>query len=462
METYDVIVIGGGPAGYKAALKLASYGKNVALIEADESRLGGTCQNEGCIPVKSLVESALLYDKIKNSRLLGINAQINEIDFTQITTAMDKSVDKLKKGLTFLLKSKKVTTIYGKASFVNKYELHVKQKQGKILPIQADHFIIATGSKVKPIPGNSIDGSHIVSSKEILTLTELPKSLLIVGGGYIGCEFASIFNKLGVDVTVVEMAANLLPFEDLDISRILEREFKKSKIKILTGHYIKSLNKKKNEVEALITSEKNPDKEQTIIFNKVLLSIGRIPYTKDLNLDEIGLKTQNGFIPVNENFQTEVPHIYAVGDVINTPMLAHTAYIEGINAAKHITGKTVEKINYTNIPRIVFTTPQVAGFGQTVKGLTEKNIHFKVANGFFKANGKAVLSYKDAGIVNLIYEPDTKKMLGASIIGPEATEMIHELGLAIQNNLTIENIKKMVHGHPTLSELIWEIALAID
>lgn len=444
-----MIVIGGGPAGYKSALKLADVGQNVCLIDRDEQSFGGTCLNEGCIPVKSLLKSATVYSDIKNSERYGIKATVERPQLADLIEVMKSNTERLNTGLNMTLKKAKVKFVFGTASFETDHIVTVTN-DAETVRLEANNFIIAAGSEVRSLPNIEMDGQYICSSKELLLNEEIPERLLIVGGGVIGCEFASFYNILGTDVTIVEPMKELLPNEDVDTGKGIQKEFKKKKIKIMTSTLLKSATVENGNVEAMLSGKK----ETIEVFDKVLISVGRIPALDSLNLENADVKIEKGSIVVDDYLRTSTSHIYAAGDVINTMMLAHTAYDEGTLAAKNILG-THQALKTDAIPRVVFSIPQVAGVGLTEKELPE-GADIRILKSFFKSNGKALIDAHDEGHVKIIVDNATDKILGAAIIGQTATELIHELTLAVKNGLTAGNLKGTVHGHPTLSEIIWE------
>lgn len=452
MKKYDCVVIGGGPAGYKAALELAEFNKSVCIIEADENNIGGTCLNEGCVPVKSLVESANLYSSIKNSAQFGISADHNPPDMVMIHESVQKNILQLKAGLMYLLKNKKIDIIIGKASFLSANKISAAFKNGSSEEFEADYFIIATGARPKKLPDIETGKENILNNSQILRNDSVENNLLIVGGGYIGCEFASIYSKLGSNVTILDITPQLLPDEDREISRTLMRVFEKNGISILTGKKITGISE--NSPQIKVTFE-NPNDgiAEVIEFDKILVSIGRTPNTSELGLEKIGVPTDNGFIDVDQNMKTCIDNIYAAGDVINTPMLAHTAYREGKTAALAISGIKTQNINYNAVPRIVFSSPQIGCLGLTEDKAKEEGLSIAVKKNFFKANAKAVISRKDAGFAKIVYDTSSRKILGVSVIGPEATELIHIMSFAVENQMIIDDISHIIYGHPTLSEI---------
>lgn len=458
MDKFKTVIIGGGPAGYTAALKLAELlgdaakGK-ICLIENSEKKIGGTCLNEGCIPVKSLAESAGIYYHIKNSTLFGLDAEVKKCDPAKLAVSGKANIAQLKNGILSLLKNAGVKIIFGNASFLDKTTLSVTESSG-VAKISSEQFIIATGSLPKAVSAFPVNGRNILFSNVLLELTRMPEKLLVIGGGAIGCEFASIYRRFGAEVTVVEMLPHLLPAEDEDISRALEREFQKKGIAVITEGKVKSLADKNGIVEAVIA---DGGEDKALSFDTVLVAAGRSPNTGALCLEKAGIKTEKGFIAVDHEMRTNVPDIFAAGDVVNSPAYAHIASREGTIAAESCAGHTGTKINYMNIPRIVFTDPQVASTGLSEKDAASSGQEITVYKKFFKSNGKAVIMKDTAGFIKVLAGKDSGKILGASIIGPMATELIHELCLAAGSGLTVKDIGGTVHGHPTLSELTGDV-----
>lgn len=451
---YNAVVIGGGPAGYTAALRLAeltgaSNDKNICLIDEVQDKIGGTCLNEGCIPVKSLAESAAVYHHIKNSSVFGLDADVKKCDPAKLAESGKANILQLKNGILSLLKNAGVEVLYGKASFMDSKKLNIVTASGPS-EVTADKVIIATGSVPKAVPVFPVNGRNILFSQDLLSLNRIPEKLLVIGGGAIGCEFASIYNRFGAEITIVEMLPHLLPSEDEDVSRALEREFQKKGITVITDGKVKSLKESNGVVEAVIVSG---EEKQMVSFDTALVAAGRTPNISTLDLENAGVAVENGFIKVNKDMMTNVPGIYAAGDVVNSPAYAHTASREGTIAAESCAGKRITGVNYRNIPRIVFTDPQVASAGMDEKTAAASGKEIEVLKKFFKSNGKAVILKDTAGFVKIIAEKESGKILGASVIGPMATELIHELCLAIGNGLTVGQVGEIVHGHPTLSEL---------
>lgn len=432
MNKYHTAVIGAGPAGYTAALKIAAVGKSVCLIDKDRKELGGTCLNRGCISVKSFLESANLYQKIKSADSFGIKVAGEEVNFDKIKEKSNKNISLLKKGVLFLLKSKKITLEFGKASFVSGQKIQLKNG-GNTKEIEADNFILATGSLPKRLPNLDIDNKKIFDSDGLCKNLPQAKNILIIGGGYIGCEFAHFYNSLGSEVTIVDIAESLLPGQDKDITKALAKKFKKRGIKVLTSHK---------------TTQEEIDK-----FDIVIAAVGREPNTGSLNLEKAGIELENNFIKVDKNFKTTTDNIYAIGDLINTPMLAHVAFFEGNLAADSILGNTAETIDYNLVPEVIFTEPQIASFGLKEAEANKENLAIEVTKNLFRTNAKAHILGQIAGFSKLVFAKKDKKLLGASIIGPEATELIHTLIAFAKSGATKAEIEKSIYAHPTLSEI---------
>ncbi|MFC2061187.1 dihydrolipoyl dehydrogenase [Elusimicrobiota bacterium] len=454
MNKYDVIIIGGGPAGYRAAEKLSEFKRSVCIIETSANHIGGTCLNSGCIPIKSFVESSDLVEKIKNSPSFGINAELKLLCVRSIKESMRDNIYILKKGLLSLLNSKKIEILYGKASFISEKSVKVELEKGGTEELEAYFFIIATGSRPGELPDIKCDGKQILNSNQFLKsdLDNWKKDILIAGGGYIGCELASILNKLEFKVTVVELLDRILPGEDAEISRTLQREFKKKGISVITGSRISKASKKKSGIKTVIRSEESND-EKVLQFDRIIVCAGRVPFTSGLDLEKAGLNTENGFVPVNQNMQTKAENIYAAGDVIDSPMLAHTAYREALLAAESIAGQSQSVINYNIVPRIVFSSPQIGCIGSSEEKAAENGIEIMTRKRFFKANAKAVIRNEEAGFAKIICNKKSGEIIGACVIGPEASELIHILSHAVLNKLNIREMDNIVFGHPTLSEI---------
>ncbi len=453
MKKYDVIVIGGGPAGYSAAGRLAeSAKKSVCIIETDENRVGGTCLNEGCIPVKSLLEAASVYDGVKNAFRFGISAKAEFPDMKKIFNAAEKNVQHLRSSLFSFLKSRGVDFVFGRAFFTSKHEIEVSLSTGGGVKLEADFFVIATGSKAKELPALSTDGEYICNSSELLK-TELPAGkILIVGGGYIGCEFATFYSKMESEVTVVEMREQILPGEDVDVARTLTGELGKIGVKIITEGVVVRAAKKGLKIETAIKLRGKGEK--IFEFDRVLVCAGRVPDISGLATDKIGVVLASGFIKVDKRMKTSVPNVYAAGDVVNTPMLANVAFREGVVAAESIAGFEGSPVDYSGIPRVVFSSPPVGCIGMTEKEAKQKGLETGIIRKFFKANARAVIMGRDAGFAKIIFDKKNRGLLGAAMIGPFACELINLLARALLEKITVEKALNIIYAHPTLSEIL--------
>ncbi|MFC9448132.1 dihydrolipoyl dehydrogenase [Bacillus cereus] len=447
-----LVVIGGGPAGYVAAITAAQNGKDVTLI--DEADLGGTCLNVGCMPTKSLLESAEVHDIVRKANDYGVmlNTESISIDWNQIQARKSQIVTQLVQGIQYLMKKNKIKVIKGKVKFETDHRVRVVQGDKEEI-IDGEKFIIAAGSEPTELPFGPFDGQWILNSSHAMSLENIPSSLLIVGGGVIGCEFASIYSRLGTKVTIVEMAPQLLPGEDEDIANILREKLEKDGVEIFTGAALNGLNNYKKQAlfeYAGITREVTPE--------FVLVSVGRKPRVQQLGLEKAGVQFSNKGITVNEHMQTNVSHIYAAGDVIGGIQLAHVAFHEGTTAALHASGEDV-KVNYQAVPRCIYTAPEIASVGLSEKGAREQYGDILIGEFPFTANGKALILGEQAGKVKVIVEPKYQEIVGISIIGPRATELIGQGTVMIHTEVTADIMRDYIAAHPTLSEAIHEALL---
>lgn len=425
---YDLCVIGSGWAGFNAALRAAELGAKVCLIEKD--KLGGVCLNRGCIPTKALVNSAKLFSHLKELPSFGIEVKDYAINFEKIQEYKTKVVEKLSLGIEFHLKSKKVEFIKAEASLSSNDEIIANGQK-----IKAKNIIIATGSRPSELPSLKFDGKRIITSNEILELQSPPKTLLIVGGGAIGSEFAGIFSSIGTKVTVVELLERLLPLEDRDISQKIEILFKKKGINVLTQTRIEDCS-----LEG---------------FEKILVCVGRTPNTENLGLEEVGIKTEKRRICVDKFLQTNIPNIYAIGDCVGKKMLAHVASYEAVVAAENIFSAKRE-VNYLAVPNCIFTDPEIGSVGISEEEAEKQGLPIKSSKFSFLSSGMAQILGQTDGFIKLIANANTHEVLGAAIIGPKATELIGILTLAIRKGLKVEEIYDTIFSHPTLSESIFE------
>ncbi len=459
-ENFDLLVIGGGPGGYVCAIRAAQLGLKTACIES-RGTLGGTCLNVGCIPSKSLLNSSELYHKAKtNFNNIGIETGSVKLNIEKLMMNKNKSVQILTKGIEFLFKKNKVTYIKGKAVLFSKNSVVVYEDKKKT-SYSSKNIVIATGSESTSLPGINIDEKDIISSTGALSLKKVPNKLVVIGGGYIGLEMGSVWSRLGSEVTVVEFLDHITPGMDKEISKEFQKILSKQGIKFKLDSKVVSVKKSKMGAQVDYVNNKTGIKEK-IDSEKVLVSVGRKPYTEGLNLSKIGVKKDGkGGIEVNKNFQTSIPSIYAIGDVIKGPMLAHKAEEEGIAVAEILAGQAGH-VNYDVIPGVIYTSPEVASVGKTEEQLKEKKISYKVGKFPFLANSRAKVNNESDGFVKILAETKTDKILGVHIIGPHCGDMIAEMALAMEFGASAEDIARTCHAHPTHTEAIKEAALAVD
>jgi dihydrolipoamide dehydrogenase len=446
-----IAVLGAGPGGYVAAIKAAQLGASVTVIE--DTEVGGTCLNRGCIPTKALVASAEALDKAKNIHDFGIELNGDVIpNIQKILERKNKIVNIQVKGIRGLFKSWGIKILDGKGFIVSANKITVALKDGGAEEVETDKIIIATGSRPAQIPIFPFDGEKILSSDEALNLNNIPGSLLIIGAGVIGCEFAFIYREFGSEVTMVEMMPRAVSTEDEEISEILEKELKKKKIKLITNIKVEKVEVKESSVQVFLSDGRAIEAE------KVLVSIGRAINSKDIGLENIGVKTgQRGEIIVNDKMETSIKGVYAVGDVTGGIMLAHMASKEGMIAAENAVGGDAV-INRSVVPAAIFTSPEIASVGLREKQALDKGYRIKIGRFQFRALGKAHAMGEISGLIKIIADEQNDKILGAHIIGPHASDLIHEIALAVNKGLTVKDIADTIHAHPTLSEGIMEAA----
>ena len=445
---FEVVVIGSGPGGYAAAFRAADLDKKVALIEKDDA-LGGVCLNRGCIPSKALLHISLIIEEARALEEKGIAFNSPKIELDKVRNWKNEVVGKLNKGIAQMAKARKVQVFTGIAEFSSKTEISIKSKDKSEL-ISFDNAIIATGSRSTLVPSIPNDNPSVMTSKEALQLTDIPKALLVIGGGYIGLEMATVYNSLGSQVTVVEMLDSLLPGADKDIVRLLQHKLKKDFHQIMVKS--KVLEVKPNKDKTLSVKIDNNGKTITEKFDKVLVSVGRRPNTENIGLDKIGVKiSKKGFVIADEKKKTNVKNIYAIGDVAGEPMLAHKATHEGKVAAEVIAGLPAA-FDARSIPAVIFTNPEIAWTGLTETEAQANGINYKKAEFPWGASGKAIATGQSIGKTKLLFNPDNGKLLGASIVGAHAGDIISEAALAIEMGADAEDVGLTVHPHPTLSE----------
>jgi dihydrolipoamide dehydrogenase len=453
---YDVTVIGSGPGGYIAAIRASQLGFKTAIIERYPV-LGGTCLNVGCIPSKALLDSSEHYHNAAHKfEVHGIKVKGLEIDLGQMINRKNGVVQQMNGGITYLMKKHKIDVFTGHGSFVNKNTIKVVSDEGE-KTIESKNIIIATGSKPSTLPGLEIDYKRIITSTEALNLTEIPKHLIVIGGGVIGLELGSVYARLGSKISVVEFMEGLVPTMDRTMGKELQKSLKKLGFDYYFKHKVKSVKAKGKAVTVIAENSKGED--ISLEGDYCLVAVGRKPYTENLGLENAGLAAdERGRIPVDAHLQTSVPGIYAIGDVIQGAMLAHKAEEEGVFVAEIIAGQKPH-INYNLIPGVVYTWPEVAAVGQTEEQLKAAGLNYKVGTAPYKANGRAVASIDTDGLVKVLANADTDEILGVHIIGPRAADIIGEAVLAMEYRASAEDIGRISHAHPTFSEALKEAAL---
>ena len=458
-DKFQVVVIGGGPGGYVCAIRLAQLGLKTACIESRGS-LGGTCLNVGCIPSKSLLNLSEEFHNAKSLSNKGIEIGEIKLNLPKMMKNKDKAVTILTKGVEFLLKKNKVTYFKGIGSFKSKNDILIKDHENKEKVIQTENTVIATGSVSVSLPGVEIDEKIIVSSTGALKLEKVPKKLVVVGGGYIGLEMGSVWSRLGSEVHVIEYLDHITPGMDKEISNEFMKILKKQGINFHMQHKVEKI--KKNNNNAVVSTISSEGTKKDFECDVVLISVGRKPNTEGLNLQKIGVELdEKKRIKTDKNFKTNQDNIYAIGDVISGPMLAHKAEDEGIAAAENIAGQSGH-VNYDTIPGVIYTSPEVASIGKTEEQLKELNVKYKIGKFSFMANSRAKAIDDTDGFVKILADEKTDKVLGAHLIGPHAGELIGEIGIAMEFGGSSEDIARTCHAHPTFSEAVKEAALSVD
>ena len=460
-NNFDVVVIGGGPGGYVCAIRAAQLGLKTACVES-RGALGGTCLNVGCIPSKSLLNLSENFHKAKKDfNQQGIEIDGIKLNIEKMMSNKNKSIKVLTKGVEFLFKKNKVTYFKGKGVLFSKNDIVVYESNNRRTNVKSKNIVIATGSAVSSLPGIEINEKNIVSSTGALSFDKVPKKLAVIGGGYIGLEMGSVWSRLGADVTVIEYLDFITPGMDREISNEFQKILSKQGINFKMGSKVESVEDLGNSVLISYTNVKNLKKEELKV-DKVLVSVGRKPYTEGLNLSKVGInKDSKGRIEVNSKLQTSISNIYAIGDVIKGPMLAHKAEEEGIAVAEIIAGQAGH-VNYEVIPGVIYTSPEVASVGKTEEQLKEENKSYKTGKFPFLANSRAKVNNETEGFVKILADSKTDKVLGVHIIGPHCGDMIAEMALAMEFGASAEDIARTCHAHPTHTEAIKEAALAVD
>ena len=453
---YDLIVIGTGPGGYVAAIRASQLGMKVAVVEKES--LGGVCLNWGCIPTKALLKSAQVFEYLKHAADYGINVTEGKADFNAVVKRSRGVADGMSKGIQFLFKKNKIDVISGYGKLKPGKKIEVTAADGTVSVIEANHIMLATGSRSRNLPNMPQDGKKIIGYREAMVLPEMPKSMVIVGSGAIGCEFAYFYNAMGTKVTIVEFMANIVPVEDEDVSKQLEKSFKKSGIDVMTSSSVESVDTAGSGCKVKVKTAKG---EEIIECDIVLSAAGVVSNLENIGLEEVGVITDKGKVLVNDFYQTNIPGIYAIGDIVKGPALAHVASAEGICCVEKIAGMHVEPINYGNIPGCTYSSPEIASVGMTEKAAKEAGYEIKVGKFPFSASGKAQAGGTSEGFVKVIFDAKYGEWLGAHFIGANVTEMISEVVVARNLETTGHEIIKSIHPHPTMSEAVMEaVAMA--
>jgi dihydrolipoamide dehydrogenase len=454
-EQFDVTIIGSGPGGYVAAIRAAQLGLKVAIVEKDK-RLGGTCTLRGCIPTKQLLMSAHIYEQMQHAADFGVQASGIQLAFDGVQKRKERVVTKNSKGIEYLMKKNSVTQFKGTGQLALPGKVELTGEDGTKQTIQTRNIVIATGSVVRPIPGFETDGVQVVNSDHVLELKEVPKSLIVMGCGAVGVEFASVYSRFGSDTTVVELLPRLLPLEDEEVSAELQKSFRKRGIKSQLDTRLEKMEKTDKGVR--VTGKTSKGEAVDLQAEMLLVAVGRMAYVEGLGLEGTKIKVERGAIQVDEYLRTGEPNVYAIGDVIPTPLLAHLASKEGILAVEQIAGKSVQPINLRLVPSCTYCDPEVASVGLTESAARKAGYDVKIGKFPFSASGKARILGEEEGFVKVISESKYDEILGVHIIGPHATELIAEACVAMQLESTAEELGNTIHAHPTVSEAVMEAA----
>ena len=457
-EQFDVTIIGAGPGGYVAAIRGAQLGLRVALVEKDK-RLGGTCGLRGCIPTKQLLMSAHVYEQMQHAKEFGVQASEIKLAFADVQKRKDKVVTKNSAGVSYLMKKNKVTVFSGTGKLALPGRVEVAGADGKTQTIETKNIIIATGSVVRPIPGFETDGERVVNSDHILELKEVPKSLIVLGSGAVGTEFASVYSRFGTETTLVELMPRLMPLEDEEVSKELEKSLRKRGIKPMTGTKLEKVEKTEGGVR--VTGKDAAGKDVALEAAMLLVAVGRMPYLEGLGLEGTKIRVERGNVQVDEFCRTGEPNVYAIGDVIPTPWLAHLASKEGILVVEQIAGQKPEPLNMRQVPSCTYCDPEVASVGLTEAKAREMGFDVKAAKFPFSASGKARILGEEEGFVKVVADRKYDEILGVHIIGAHATEIIHEAIVAMRLESTADELGRTIHAHPTVSEAVMEAAEGI-
>ncbi|GJM45098.1 MAG: dihydrolipoyl dehydrogenase [Gemmatimonadota bacterium] len=452
----DLVVIGSGPGGYVGAVRASQLGLSVAIVEKD-GKLGGTCLLRGCIPTKAMLHSADLLEEIRHAGKHGIQVDGVTVDFPGVMKRKQLIVDKSAAGVNYLMKKNKVEVVKGLGRVDGPGRVTVTAADGTTTSIEARFILLATGSVPRVIPGVAVDGKRVVTSDEILELTEVPESLIVLGAGAVGVEFASVYSRLGSQCTVVELLPRMLPIEDEEISKEFEKIFKKRGVDCLVDTRMSKVETTEKGVRCTLQAKSG--EESTLEAAMLLVAVGRAPYVDGLGAKEAGVNVdERGFVPVNDYYETNVPGIYAIGDIIPTPQLAHVASAEAMVATEHMAAAPTRPINYLTTPSCTYSEPEVASVGLSEAAAKEAGYDVAVGKFPFSASGKARILEATEGFVKIVSEKQYDQVLGVHIIGPKATELIAEAGLMLQTECTTEEVSRLMHAHPTISEAVMEAA----
>ncbi len=455
---YDIIIIGSGPGGYVTAIRASQLGFKVAVVEKEN--LGGICLNWGCIPTKALLKSAQVYHYLKHVEAYGLKAEAIDKDFSAVIKRSRNVADGMSKGVQFLMKKNKIDVINGFAKIKPNHKVEVTDSDAKVTEYQAKNIIIATGARSKELPNLPQDGKKVIGYRQALTLPKQPKKMIVVGSGAIGVEFAYFYHTMGTEVTIVEFLPNMVPVEDIDVSKQLERSFKKAGIKVMTNASVESVDTSGKTVVAKVKTKKG---EETIEADIVLSAVGIKSNIENIGLEDVGIATDRDKILVNAFYQTNMPGYFAIGDVVQGPALAHVASAEGITCVEKLAGLDTQPVDYGNIPGCTYATPEIASVGLTEAQAKEKGYNIKVGKFPFSASGKAKAAGTPEGFVKVIFDAKYGEWLGCHMIGAGVTDMIAEAVVARKLETTGHEILKAIHPHPTMSEAVMEaVAAAYD
>jgi dihydrolipoamide dehydrogenase len=458
-KTYDVAIIGSGPGGYVAAIRAAQLGMSVLIIEKD-SRLGGVCTLCGCIPTKALLHTADLLEEARHGGDVGVSAREVRLDLPAAMKHKEKVVRQSANGVAYLMKKNRVDVASGFGRLAGPGRVAVAGPDGSETTYAAKNVIVATGSAARSLPGMEIDEKLILSSSGVLEPTEVPKSLLVIGSGAVGVEFASMYARFGSKVTVIEILPRIVPLEDEEISRELAASFKRSGIAVYVDTKVERVTKAEGGLEVVARSA--GERTETFRAEKMLMAVGRRPLSEKIGLEEMGVATEKGYIRIDPFMRTNVPGVYAIGDVVPTQQLAHVASAEGVVAVEHMAGKETRPLNYDQVPGCTYCSPEVASIGLTEAKARERGHDVVVGKFPFSAVGKARIINQASGFVKIVAEKKYDEILGVHIVGPKATELIAEAGAAMQLEATSEDLVRMIHAHPTLAEAVHEAAEAVQ